>query len=212
MVEHGHGGHSHSHDHGAISLPADSEETAPTEQRQRADSMSSLYQHPAQVRANLIETAQEYGYGKPASDENTGFMGAMSPPSSHHRQSSMSRQNKKRGSQGGSKKIISQATIPALGTDDIRSPVSANREVEVPSEAVDDGHGHDHAHKHKHMAVNASDAEAGHGDHGHGHDHSHEGHGSHGSHGSHGHSGGGGGHSHGSMNMRGVFLHVLGDA
>lgn len=201
-IEHGHS-HGHSHSEGTIALPTDTDETP---SRPRADSIPSLFQHPAQTRAQVIETAQEYGYGRPADTESgNGFMGAMSPPSGHHRASSVSRHNRKKGSVGSRPKNTrtrsDQATVPAVGTDDIRSPVGeASTPTGSGSTAVEE---HDHAHNHKHMAVNASEAEAGYG-----HDHSHEGH----DHSGGGHSHGAHGHSHGSMNMRGVFLHVLGDA
>ena len=63
---------------------------------------------------------------------------------------------------------------------------------------------------HKH-AKDASVAAQGHGHDGHDHEgdeHVHESQGGDSHAGGHSH----GGHSHGSMNMRGVFLHVLGDA
>lgn len=63
-------------------------------------------------------------------------------------------------------------------------------------------HVHDHE-GHNHESHDSHD----HGDHA-GHDHGEEGHDH-----EHDHTeGGGGGHDHGSMNMEGVFLHVLGDA
>jgi zinc transporter 1 len=129
--------------------------------RRRSDSMSSLYQHPAQTRAQVIETAQEFGYGQ------------------HVRNG------------------------PHL-----KPHTEVNSTSGSSATAVDE-HDHSHADGHSH-AKTASDAEEGHG-HSHGEeDHGHD----HGSAGGddHGHSHGGGGHSHGSMNMQGVFLHVLGDA
>ncbi|ORY29010.1 cation efflux protein [Naematelia encephala] len=215
-------GHSHGHSHGPPQLPEGDGSAIPDIDeaggRPRSDSMSSLYQHPAQTRAQVIETAQEFGYGRTQS-EDTGFMGAMSPPT-HHRASSQSRRG--RGSsipRPKSKRNSSAAkpggneTLPLPQTDLSASSVaSASTTVadSPPDEALENGdHDHDHeGHKHVHMAKDASEAEQGIAhDHDHeGHDHSHdEGKGD-------GHGHGGHGHSHGSMNMRGVFLHVMGDA
>lgn len=190
--------------------------------------MSSLYAHPAQTRAHLIETAQEFGYGKnDASD--TGFMGAMSPPTTHNRASSISAQARK-AKHGSSSRprtarnnSASAITPPAPGQNEVRPPTSSKHQHshDVPSSTASsstaaatetNGHaGHDHAghnhangeaHNHAHAKSGGKLAkDAAHAEEGHGHDHSH---------GSGGHSHGG--HSHGSMNMRGVFLHVLGDA
>jgi zinc transporter 1 len=152
--------------------------------RRRSDSMSSLYQHPAQTRAQVIETAQEFGYG-----QHVDF-GQSPPSSSQTRRHARSQSGRSRNG-------------PHLKPHtEVNSTSGSN------ATAVDE-HDHSHADGHSH-AKSASDAEEGHG-----HSHGEEEHGhDHGSAGGddHGHSHGGGGHSHGSMNMQGVFLHVLGDA
>jgi len=159
--------------------------------RRRSDSMSSLYQHPAQTRAQVIETAQEFGYGQNRDSVDFG----QSPPSS-------SSQTRRHGR--------SQSGRSRNGPH-LKPHTEVNSTSGSSATAVDE-HDHSHADGHSH-AKTSSDAEQGHG-----HSHGDEGHGDH-DHGSsggddhgHSHGGGGHGHSHGSMNMQGVFLHVLGDA
>jgi zinc transporter 1 len=176
-------GHSHGHSHGPVALPVDSAEDGEgAKPRERADSMSSLYQHPAQTRAQVIETAHEFGYGR---DESS-FMGAMSPPpsgSSRRAHGSMSRKSHRHGS----------GPAAAHG-ESANADSSASTAVDDSSPVLKaDSHGHSHAKD----VVSAEE----------GHAHGEDGH-SHGKDDGHGH----GGHSHGSMNMHGVFLHVLGDA
>jgi zinc transporter 1 len=96
------------------------------------------------------------------------------------------------------------AVPPVPGQNEVLSPHAEEAPTSASSNtAVEEGSdhaAHDHA-GHSHggaLAKSANEAEHGH---------------SHGDDDGHGHGGGGGhGHSHGSMNMRGVFLHVLGDA
>ena len=85
------------------------------------------------------------------------------------------------------------ASAPPVPADDARRLSTVPDAPESPhvGHAHDDDHAHDHAHSNGHS-------------HGTDDKHDHSGH-------SHGESGGHG-HDHGSMNMRGVFLHVLGDA
>ncbi len=176
--------------------------------------MSSLYQHPAQTRAQVIETAQEFGYGRSADDN--GFMGAMSPPSGHTRTNSNTRRSSKRGgslSRPRPGRPSSENNIPPLpGSNEVRSPhaqsvtSSASTSTAVAdtppaSKAIEEEHDHS-GHDHQHLAKDVNDAEQGNA---HGHSHEGEEHG-------HSHAQGGHGHDHGSMNMRGVFLHVMGDA
>lgn len=211
-VEHG---HSHGHSHGEIALPADGATEAldgnKQARRERAGSMSSLYQHPAQTRAQVIETAQEFGYGR--NEESTGFMGAMSPPT-HHRASSQSRRNKARFNRQSNGNVIAalSGTDGAPHGDGSSSPSASTAVADSPELTPVPSRGANGKRTH---AKDADHAEQGHGSHD--HDHSHEngkGHDDHdhssGGGGGHGHSHGG--HDHGSMNMRGVFLHVLGDA
>jgi len=179
--------------------------------------MSSLYQHPAQTRAQVIETAQEFGYGR--NSEEGGFMGAMSPPCGHSRTMSNSRHNNKRGSASrprtGRHNSAASAIPPVPGVNEVRSPhAHSNSSSASTSTAVADTsivkvtnhehhHDHDHAdHNHEHLAKDMDEAEQGKAL-----EHAHEGD----SHG-HSHGSGGHGHDHGNMNMRGVFLHVMGDA
>ena len=161
--------------------------------------MSSLYQHPAQTRAQVIETAAEYAYGQ---NRDSGDFGAMSPPA-HGRSNSQPRRHVRAGS--GRARNATQLTPH---TETTSASGSSNTAVEE--------HGHSHSHDgHDHLAKDDNDAEQGkphsHGAKGHDHDHDHDH-----DHGAvengGGHSHGGHGHSHGSMNMQGVFLHVLGDA
>ncbi|ODO07351.1 solute carrier family 30 (zinc transporter), member 1 [Cryptococcus wingfieldii CBS 7118] len=198
---HSHGGHSH----GAIALPGgdvDANEETPLIR----DDVSELYQHPAQTRAQVIETAQEFGYGSTqvASSFDSSAMG-KSPLSAHGRAPSASRRSN-RASISRPHGRMNSTTRPIPGQNADLLPVGAEVSSTGSSTVVDAGkpkdhssasdhshagHSHaegehDHAHDHGKMAKNVDDAEAGH---------------------SHGH-----GHSHGSMNMRGVFLHVLGDA
>ncbi|OCF41382.1 solute carrier family 30 (zinc transporter), member 1 [Kwoniella heveanensis CBS 569] len=216
-------GHSHGHSHGAIQLPDDDDQS--DDGPERENSVSDLYQHPAETRAQIIETAQEFGYGQSMSRslDDGGIPDIKSPPAGHHRALSASRRSK-RHSLSRPKEIrkgSASRVPPAAGQNDTLPPVgesassSASAATAVTQSAPAKGrspspHSHDHDHEHSHdhdhdhehdhdegnnnnLASNASDAEAGHG---HSHDHGHGGH----------------GHSHGSMNMQGVFLHVMGDA
>ncbi|WWC86110.1 uncharacterized protein L201_000981 [Kwoniella dendrophila CBS 6074] len=232
-------GHSHGHSHGAIALPDDDDESG---EEDREDSVNDLYQHPAETRAQIIETAQEFGYGQShqhSGSLESGIPNIKSPPNHHHRGLSNSRRSGG-GSRHGSisrpteiRKGSASRIPPSAGQNDTLPPVGNNNKngssspqsstntavtesapaalgksklVLNHSDSHDHDHDHDHEHEHDHgngknkkaLAKNASDAENGHS-----HDHDDLGH-------DHGH--GGHGHSHGSMNMRGVFLHVLGDA
>ena len=243
--EHGHSHGDHGHSHGDEEVPpaASSAVEAPTGviqlplRRERSNSMSSLYQHPAQTRAQVIEAAHDIGMDRD-DPSASGFKGPMSPPS-HHRAGSQSRRSM-HGSRSRPRppRLNSQSSVPPnSGADEIRAPVhththdrhpnqvvrseqSSSNVTAVQSDATDgspsksDDHDHDHDHSHphpSHLAKDANQAEQGNvGKHSHDHNHS-NGH----DHGKGGHEhdhGGGGGHSHGSMNMRGVFLHVMGDA
>lgn len=196
--DHGHGGHSHDHGDahvGEIALPVGPDEPLnssiePTQPkpvaRRRSDSITSLpYQHPAETRAQIIESAR---LGQSIED---GTFAARSPPTHHRMPSSASRKSKP-------SRPRPQPKAPTPGTNETHPP---SREVVTPSDdtAVDDADGpaipkakkHDHDHSHSH-AHSSDEAERGHN-----HDSKEN---------------GAGGHSHGSMNMHGVFLHVLGDA
>jgi zinc transporter 1 len=195
---HSHGGHSHGPPKktGPIALPDDDDEVAePTPiPRPRADSMSSLYQHPAETRAQIIEAAR---LGTSLDDGS--FLGSMaSPPVS-----TSTRRNKHSSMSSRARQSLSMRA-PAPGSNETIPPTqgSTTDEVLVSPKAVlavphDHDHDHDHAHAHAH---DHDDAERGHS-HDDGHDHAKE-----------NGAGGGHGHGHGHMNMHGVFLHVLGDA
>ncbi|WVR05770.1 hypothetical protein IAU60_002795 [Kwoniella sp. DSM 27419] len=207
-------GHSHGHSHGgAIQLPDDDDDAQDGPERE--NSVSDLYQHPAGTRAQIIETAQEFGYGQSNLSQSVddGLNSIKSPTSGHHRALSSSRRGK-RASLSRPKEVrkgSASRVPPAEGQNETLPPVGGSASSTLT--ALSNGHSKAHSHSHSHsdadhdhdhdhgashgkkLAANASDAEAGHShDDGHGHGH------------------GGHGHSHGSMNMRGVFLHVLGDA
>ncbi|ORX34276.1 cation efflux protein [Kockovaella imperatae] len=252
--EHGHSHGDHSHGSGSDEhVPSRGEIQLPTNRNERSDSVASqLYQHPAQTRAQVIEAAQEAGYGR--EEISSSFMGnPMSPPSGSgsHRRSMSQGQNRRskhqsissrpRPARHGSGNIVP----PAVGTNEIREPRQRPQSVPaakpVGSSGLDGSssassdttavvesgsnhsHAKDHDHKHKHSKDVNQAEQGGHAhqhDHDHDHDHGHthgeavnSGHDHDHSHGGGGHGHGHGhGHSHGSMNMRGVFLHVLGDA
>jgi zinc transporter 1 len=171
----------------------------PIARRERSDSFGSLYGHPALTRAAVIETAQEFGYGRspPAKGTRDSFNMAFSPtgpedsthgtanPITHHSRSK-SAQNKR--------KSVSPPDESSRLTNGSQ-PISYAAVVKKSTKTDDNGHDHDHSHDHangkKHShSEDHSEAEAG----------------------GHSHGGGGHGHSHGNMNAQGVFLHVLGDA
>ncbi|KAL7423782.1 Zinc resistance conferring protein [Cryptotrichosporon argae] len=239
--EHGHGGHSHSHGPIALPEPADDEPASGGGLgRARSNSIPSLYQHPAETRAQIIEAAHEIEIEREV---------AMSPPT-HARFTSSGSRRYRRGSGSHSRPRAARsgsnsAPVPPLvGSNETRPPTGAgtgaqpadltasehseatavgeSSPTQTPSYAqVAAPHTHTHKHKHVHLAQDADVAERGTGAAHHGHAH---GHGAGDAHGDDGHvhddadkdDGGdhahGHGHSHGSMNMHGVFLHVLGDA
>lgn len=92
----------------------------------------------------------------------------------------------------------SNETRPPTNTDSSAASASTAVNGSSPVLKANGSHGH----KHVKDAVSAAEEGHAHGDddeHDHGKDDGHD-------------HGGGHGHSHGSMNMHGVFLHVLGDA
>lgn len=217
VIEHGHGhshGHSHSHDSpkGVTADDDSSSETAENDahagsrpiaaRRERSDSFGSLYGHPALTRAAVIETAQEFGYGRspPSRDTRDSFTMAFSPtgqtgvevnPISHHvrsksvhdKRASISAPTERTGLTTG--QTTSYAAVVKKNTEaDDHDHAGHDHDHSHGDESHDHGNGKQVAHSHDH-----SEAEAG------GHSH-----------------GGGHGHSHGNMNAQGVFLHVLGDA
>ncbi|RXK42064.1 solute carrier family 30 (zinc transporter), member 1 [Tremella mesenterica] len=214
-------GHSHGHSHGGdVQLPEDNTNTERRSDsaRPRADSMSSLYAHPAQTRASVIETAHEFGYGRHTDETaeiSDKFAGAMSPPSLHSRSLSINRRSSSRAQirressatrippVPGSNSTKAPSRIPLIdGASSSASTTNTSTTIVPPPpgqppKQLDDHVGHDHVHDHSEHAADLGQAEQG-GQNGNGQSHNH-------SHGDHG-------HSHGSMNMRGVFLHVMGDA
>jgi solute carrier family 30 (zinc transporter), member 1 len=195
-IEHGHSHGGHSHDEESAesprsiseaSTPLSPEDSSPHTRtksisRPRGDSFNSLYGHPAQTRAMVIETAHEFGYGRPQKAHSEVF----SPSSSYPGEGLTSPQRSRSiGARGGS------------GDGRMDSLVERSREGSSDgNNDIDHDHaGHDHSHAQENGKVitesghtHSPDEASGGGGHGHG------------------------GHGHGSMNMKGVFLHVLGDA
>lgn len=175
-----------------------------------------MFGHPAQTRAALIEQAHEFGYGK--KDREMAFSpeaGLSSSPGGHERSQS---RNRSIGGRSGAGQRHSMGGNEVIGGSNLRSVVESesafaedgnhpghthSHEATVPSpNGVGGGHeGHDHGNGNG-KALDSKVKDHDHDDHDHDHGHSHGG----------GGGGGHGGHSHGNMNMRGVFLHVLGDA
>nr|ODN86483.1 solute carrier family 30 (zinc transporter), member 1 [Cryptococcus depauperatus CBS 7841] len=161
---HSHGGHSH----GPIGLDNGEEEN---DTLSRENSVSDLYQHPAQTRAQVIETAQEFGYG--STQMASSFDSSFSP---HHHGKSLSQND----------------TLPPFNDYASGSSATVTDSVIKPSNNHEHSLDLDYANEQTPLKVDlakdAGDAEVGHSQ-------------------AHPH-----GHGHGSMNMRGVFLHVVGDA
>lgn len=218
--EHGHGGHSHGHSHDApastVAEPIDRSQSPKTGNgvarsssistrpgHGRSDSFGSLYGHPAQTRAAVIEAAHEYGYGRQNGNGSISLGGSAFSPRDEHGAGPLSPNS------------VSSSGINSFShharTKSSKNTVGISQRItegdETASSTHDHAHGHEDGHGHDHSAGaikhahNHDEAEAG------GHDHDQDDHGH-----SHGAGGGGHGHSHGNMNMRGVFLHVLGDA
>ncbi|PWN50936.1 cation efflux protein [Violaceomyces palustris] len=185
---HSHGAHSHQHNHAVTNGSSDASRTAASGDETdeegamvrvkgagRRDSVGSLYGHPAQTRAYVVQAAHEMGYDSKATASSSG--------------------------QGERARLLSGGQADGYGAAEAdghpgHAGHSHDQDVEAGSSKKSKGlfgrkkksDSHDHE-DHDH---NAAAASAGHS---HGHAH--------------------GGHSHGgegSMNMRGVFLHVLGDA
>ncbi|KAH8082235.1 cation efflux protein [Filobasidium floriforme] len=225
--EHGHGGHSHGHSHdhppstveapidrspspnGTKALPRSSSiPSRPAHGRGRSDSFGSLYGHPAQTRAAVIEAAHEYGYGRPSGNGSISLGGSAFSPRDEAGAGPLS-PNSVGPTNGGINSFSHHAR-----TKSNKTPVG--RTERITEEAADHDHSAHAGHDHSHDEHDHDHAQAGAGKHAHDHDEAEAGH----AHGDddHGHSHGAGGghgghgHSHGNMNMRGVFLHVLGDA
>ncbi|TXT13072.1 hypothetical protein VHUM_01473 [Vanrija humicola] len=188
---HSHGGHSH----GPVALPVQPDEPldqtsdAVVVRRKRADSIDSLYQHPAETRAQIIETAHSLSH----SVDETSFL-SKSPRDHTGRIQPTSRRSISKNRNVKAPNPGSNETIPPPSTE--ASSTSASTAVDETAvntpENTDVVKAHDHDHDH---ADSADAAERG------------------GNHAGHNHGAGGHNHgSHGSMNMHGVFLHVLGDA
>ncbi|BEJ15897.1 hypothetical protein CspHIS471_0505020 [Cutaneotrichosporon sp. HIS471] len=190
--DHGHGhGHDHGHDHGAITLPADDDEPLQPEampiQRRRSDSLTFPYQHPAETRAQIIEAAR---FG--ASYDGDVYTG--SPLPTHHRISSNASRRRSR--------PLAALKAPQPGTNETMAPpprevVASSSTPSTDNTVVDEPVSPKTIPPTKH----ADDADAAERGNGHDHDHDHK-----------PAKAPTSGHAHGSMNMRGVFLHVMGDA
>ncbi|KAJ9127014.1 hypothetical protein QFC24_001245 [Naganishia onofrii] len=207
--EHGHGhSHGHSHSHGDVrsgdnaieANPSTTDENAevssggrPIARRERSDSFGSLYGHPALTRAAVIETAQEFGYGRspPAKGTRDSFNMAFSPTgpedSTHGTANPITHHSRSKSAQHKRKSVSPPDESSRLTNGS--QPISYAAVVKKSTKIDDNGHDHANGKKHSH-SEDHSEAEAG----------------------GHSHGGGGHGHSHGNMNAQGVFLHVLGDA
>lgn len=190
-------GHSHSHSHGskpnsatpskAASIASDEDATLgerPTsppqyraqsqtpqllrKTRERSESYSSLYGHPAATRASLVQTAADM-----ARERSPQPVGPRRTRSHSRPLSSVESQR----SFGAGSSSQSPLDGEEEDTGAVTPTGAANERTALLSESHDHDHGHDHV-------EDPSD---------HGHSSSH-------------------GHAHGSMNMRGILLHVLGDA
>lgn len=97
----------------------------------------------------------------------------------------------------------SNSSIPEISRQRSQPTVARLVDVEETQDEHSHSHSHSHSESHAHSHSHPSHSAVANGhiydDDDDDHEHEHEGH------------GGGSGHSHGSMNMRGVFLHVLGD-
>lgn len=194
---HSHGGHSHDHSPAASKTPSIAptpdgnghSHNLPTDgrpsmtpirshasdiprHRERSDSYTSLYGHPAATRASLVQRADD-------------MVRASSPAPDHHRRtrSSVSRARHSIDSLNGEAVNSSQQTIVNDEEEErhSRSTTPVNERTPLIRPAPD---------------LPADESQSWESDeHDHGHSHSH------------------GGHSHGgSMNMKALLLHVLGDA
>lgn len=193
---HGHGDSGHDHDH-TPAEPSSSAPTAVTRQRSssrgRSESFGSMYGHPALIRQSVIDTAQEYGYGRSpgpinlGNDESAfsprdGGKGPLSPLSED----------------GGDINPISHHVRTKSKNKALKNQRFLEEQLIVPDDSKK---------KNKPLANDHNEAEAGghsHDDHDHDHDHDHDPSPSPKASNKHEHTGG--------MNMRGVWLHVLGDA
>ncbi len=206
LTEHGHshGGHSHDEESSISHHVTSQTPTPPAEldgvtpharsksiSRPREDSFGSLYGHPAQTRAMVIETAQEFGYGRPHKANAEVFSPSSSYPGEAVLSPARSRSVGGRGSGDGRMNSLAE-----------RSEGSSERDQGVTHAHAEHDHAHGEENGHSHSNDNGKATPEA--------EHSHspdEGAVTGGGGGGHGHS-----HGHGSMNMKGVFLHVLGDA
>jgi zinc transporter 1 len=188
---HSHGGHSHGHASGnetaeeAVDTSAPDSPVTARHSRARSESVGSLYGHPAQTRAYVVKAAHDLGYDGPnSSDLSEGSERERIKKSRSHNYGATSRSHHH--SHSHSSLHGRDHSEEAEEDHDVESgnAKSTNKKSALMGGLLRKGKkDDDHA--------------------GHNHGHSH---------------GGGGGHSHshggeeGSMNMRGVFLHVLGDA
>lgn len=193
---HSHGeGEAHSHDHTHTRENSSSSSSSTTAaagingdasgSRRRADSVGSLYGHPAQTRAYVVRAAHDMGYDN-------------HPPASPSRDGGVK-------IQGGERDRLNSSNPGNYGSTDLQDQNLTDADVET---GLSKGGKKSGVSKRKSWFFGKKtdveledDPEHSRGAEDHGHSHSHGG------------GGGGHGHSHdGSMNMRGVFLHVLGDA
>ncbi|KAG8966366.1 hypothetical protein FRC05_002688 [Tulasnella sp. 425] len=165
--------------------------------RRRSNSNTSISFHPAQVRASLVQVAEEM---RAEEQEEQAYMAAASSPKTHSPMKRTFSRHETRSSldhtavaEGGDS--YSRAEEGRIATTTAAAPGRRNDAVDSDSDdedaPLDSTLRRPHSHNHSHV---------------HAHDPNHAGHGS------SGHGGGGHGHAHGSMNMHAVLLHVIGDA
>ncbi|KDN47764.1 cation efflux protein [Tilletiaria anomala UBC 951] len=158
--------------------------------RSREDSVGSLYGHPAHTRALVVQAAHDMGYDTREGAIQIGGGERDRIPASEF-EARVSRSRHSNASQGRSEYDL-EAEGEIMGESSTKKKAGILQRLRSKKAAEDhtqehsheDGHAHD-AHEHAHQ---------------HSHGHSHDSH-------RHGH-----GAQDGSMNMQGVFLHVLGDA
>ncbi|KAG8870947.1 hypothetical protein FRB97_009226 [Tulasnella sp. 331] len=157
--------------------------------RPRHDSNASIGFFPAQVRASLVQVAEEMRADVGAGNDNTTDFVSTSP--------------RKRMSSSTVPAYMTQSA-PALGEGGSLEEVLRRAAAAVDEESYSRAEEGRNSGTRNDVAAELHDTDDEFDDHDHDHDHSH----GHAAKGPSGH----GGHSHGDMNMQAVLLHVMGDA
>lgn len=170
------------------------------------EGIEELLVHPARTREAIVRQAYDAGFGSPRNSNDAGFGG-------HRRSMSLQSAGAAISGSGKRGRTRTESVSKKTGNRERSASRSSGFRAHAHGEHGHEGHEHTHDHSQGHEH---DDHE--HHDHGHDHDHDHDHEHDH-DHGDeyeededhdHGHSHGG--HSHDNMNMRGVFLHVMGDA